>query len=233
MVRRRSALHESGFTLVEILVAVAILAILSATLSPLVIKYVNDGRRARALSDAQTIGQAILAFQVDTGLWPVSNDGDTGDAGEVSRLVGLSSANLSNANIPDGNGSGTTGAWRTGGDGGTAASLEDHLIFNQDDNSSPLYTTSATPPDPPGWSGPYLKSVPPDPWGNPFVCNVRYLENANVNGVTVGEASSHAVMCLSAGPNLLWDTSFSDATALSGPEGDDIGFVIQGNQTRS
>ncbi len=77
LLRRRAA----GFTLVEILVAVAILAILSATLSPLVLKYINDGRRARALSDAQTIGQAILQFQLDNGIWPVSNDGNLNDAG--------------------------------------------------------------------------------------------------------------------------------------------------------
>jgi len=233
MIPKREYRGEEGFTLVEILVGVAILAILSATLSPLVIKYINDGRRSRAISDSQTIGQAILAFQVDMGVWPVSNDGNLNDTAELSRLVGLASGSISNANIPAGNGSGSTGAWRNGGDSGTAGALEDHLIYNRDDDTNPLYTTSTTPPDPPGWNGPYLKSVPLDPWGNPYVCNVRYLTNANVNGVTAAEAASHAVMCLSAGPNGVWDTSFADATALSGPEGDDIGFAIQGNQTRS
>ena len=221
----------AGFTLVEILVAVAILAILSATLSPLVIKYINDGRRSRALADSQTLGQAILAFQVDTGLWPVSDDGTVTDAGELSRLVGLTQANISNANIPAGSG-GTTNAWQAGGAGGTAGSLQDHLIFNQDNDTATLYPTSTSPPDPPGWNGPYLKSVPEDPWGNPYVCNVRFLVNGNVNGVTAAEAASHAVMCLSAGPNKVWDTTFADATALDGPGGDDIGFLIQGNQTR-
>ncbi len=224
---------ESGFTLVEILVAVAILAILSATLSPLVIKFINDGRRARALSDSQSLGQGVLAFQVDTGIWPVSDDGNVNDTAELSRLVGLAESDISTANIPAGNGSGSTGAWQTGGDGGTAGSLEDHLIYNRDGDSNPLYTSSTTPPDPPGWNGPYVKSVPLDPWGNPYICNVRYLINANVTGVTTAEATSHAVFCLSAGPNGVWDTSFADATALSGPEGDDIGFPIQGNQTRS
>jgi prepilin-type N-terminal cleavage/methylation domain-containing protein len=228
---RQDASTQAGFTLVEILVAVAILAILSATLSPLVIKYVNDGRRARALSDSQTIGQAILAFQVDNGLWPVSDDGTLNDAGELSRLVGLPAASVVPANIPAGSG-GNTNAWQNGGSGGTAASLEDHLVYNQDTDTNPLYVTSTTPPDPPGWNGPYLKSVPRDPWGNPYVCNVRYLTNGNVAGVTAAEAANHAVMCLSAGPNLVWNTPFADAAALSGPAGDDIGFVIQGNQTR-
>ena len=224
--------HDEGFTLVEILVAVAILAILSATLSPLVIKYINDGRRARALSDSQTIGQAVLAFQIDTGIWPVSNDGNTLNAGEVSRLVGLDETSIAAATIPDGNGTGSTDGWEGAGDGGTAAALEDMLIFNADDDSTPLYGTSSTPPEPPGWNGPYIGSIPLDPWGNPFVCNVRYLINGNVTGVTSGEAQDHAVMCLSAGPNLVFDTSFADATSLAGPEGDDIGYVIQGNQTR-
>ena len=220
-----------GFTLVEILVAVAILAILSATLSPLVIKYINDGRRARALADSQTIGQAVLAFQVDTGLWPVSDDGTISDAGELSRLVGLDQGSISNANVPAGSG-GSTNNWQGGGAGGVAGALEDHLIFNADGDTATLYPTSSSPPDPPGWNGPYLKSVPEDPWGNPYVCNVRYLVNANIAGVTAAEAASHAVMCLSAGPNGVWNTTFADATALDGPAGDDIGFAVQGNQTR-
>jgi len=222
---------KSGFTLVEILVAVAILAILSATLSPLVIKYINDGRRARALSDSQTIGQAILAFQVDTGVWPVSDDGTLTNAGELARLVGLPQASISNANIPGGSG-GSTANWQAGGAGGTAGSIQDHLIYNADSDTAVLYPTSTTPPDPPGWNGPYVKSVPEDPWGNPYVCNVRYLVNAGVTGVTVAESQNHAVMCLSAGANGVWNTTFADATRLDGPEGDDIGFVIQGNQTR-
>ncbi len=225
---------RAGFTLVEILVAVAILAILSATLSPLVLKYINDGRRSRAASDAQTIGQAILQFQVDTGLWPVSDDGNTGDAGELSRLVGLPAAQISAANIPAGS-AGVTGSdnWDGGGDGGTAGALEDHLIFNADTDTAVLYPTSASAPEPPGWNGPYLKAVPRDPWGKPYVCNVRYLQTNGVTGVTQTEADQHAVFCLSAGQNKLFDTSFDDATELENAAGgDDIGFLVQGNQNR-
>jgi prepilin-type N-terminal cleavage/methylation domain-containing protein len=226
--------YRDGFTLVEILVAVAILAILSATLSPLVLKYINDGRRARALSDSQTLGQGILQFQVDAGMWPVSNDGNVNDAGELSRLVGLPSGDISAANIPGGAGTAPgDGNWDGGGNGGRAGAIEDHLIYNADDDTDPLYPVSASPPEPPGWNGPYLKSVPQDPWGNPYVCNVRYLQNANVGGVTQAEVLQHAVFCLSAGPNGLYETSFADATELENqPGGDDIGWLIQGNQNR-
>lgn len=225
---------RAGFTLVEILVAVAILAILSAALTPLVVKYVNDGRRARAASDCQTLGQALLAFNLDTGRWPVNNDANPNDAGELSRLVGLPQADISAANIPGGaNVAPGDRNWDGGGNGGVGGSLEDHLIFNRTDTVDPLYVTSNSPPEPPGWNGPYVSEVPMDPWGNPYVMNVRYLTNANVVGVTATEAQEHAVYCLSAGANQLFETSFADATELENDAGgDDIGWLIEGNSNR-
>ncbi|MEM7410914.1 MAG: prepilin-type N-terminal cleavage/methylation domain-containing protein [Myxococcota bacterium] len=226
--------HRAGFTLIEILVGVAILAILSAALTPLVIKYVNDGRRARALSDSQILGQAIRAFNLDTGIWPVSSDGNINDGGEVSRLVGLP-AGFGGADIPNGANVATgDDNWDGGGSGGAAQPIEDHLIFNRTATVDPLYPVSASPPQPPGWNGPYLDRVPLDPWGRPFVCNVRYLQNANVNGTTQAERDQHAVWCLSAGPNGVWETAFDDGTEIeNNPGGDDIGAVIQGNRNRN
>jgi prepilin-type N-terminal cleavage/methylation domain-containing protein len=215
-----------GFTLIEILVGVAVLAILSAALTPLVIKYVNDGRRARALSDSQAIGQAILAFQLDTGLWPVNNDAVLTDPGELSRLVGLP-APIVAANIPGG--VGTAGNWDGGGSGGVAGTLSEHLVSNQTVALNPIYPASASPPEPPGWNGPYLKQIPLDPWGRPYVCNVRYLTGSRVT--TAANENNHAVLCLSAGANAAFDTPFDDATQLAAPLGDDIGWAIQGDNT--
>jgi hypothetical protein len=90
---------------------------------------------------------------------------------------------------------------------------------------------SRTSPEPPGWNGPYLKAVPLDPWGRPYVCNVRYLDGANVTGVTPAEEDDHAVFCLSAGPDGTFNTSFDDAVELRVPGGDDIGWPIQNDQT--
>jgi prepilin-type N-terminal cleavage/methylation domain-containing protein len=225
--------RAAGFTLIEILVGVAILAILSAALTPLVVKYVNDGRRARAASDAQTIAHAIKAFNLDTARWPVSDDGNVNDAGELSRLVGLPGGFLDTA-IPDGAGVATgDGNWNGGGAGGNSGSIEDHLVFNESATANPLYPVSATAPVPAGWNGPYLEDVPLDPWGRPYVCNVRYLQDANVAGTTQAMRDQHAVFCLSAGANGLFETSFDDATELENAAGgDDIGTLIQGNRSR-
>ncbi len=223
---------NAGFTLIEVIVAVGIVAILSAAVAVSVVKYLNDGRIARAASDSQTIGTAVMAFMKDTGKWPVSNDGNINDAGEVSRLVGLARGDVGNAAmIPDGAGTAVgDGNWDGGGSGGTAAAMEDMLILNQDADTVPLYAVSQTAPVRQGWNGPYIDSIPLDPWGNPYVCNIRYAPGGSVGGVTPAEEATHAVFVLSAGPNALFETSFDDATALgnAGVGGDDIGFLVAG-----
>jgi prepilin-type N-terminal cleavage/methylation domain-containing protein len=226
---------ESGFSLIEVLVAVAIVAIVAGAITPLVLKYVGDARRSRALADARTIGQSLIAFNLDTGRWPVSDDGNLGDAGELSRLVGLPAAQISADNIPDGSGSATgDGNWDGGGDGGNAGSLQDLLTYNSDSNTDPLYTASSNPAASPGWNGPYLQDISLDPWGSPYVVNVRYLDGARVSGATTAEEQDHAVFVLSAGPNGLFETSFDDATALTntGLGGDDVGWMLEGRVTR-
>ncbi len=222
----RNDKRTGGFTLIEILVGVAVLAILSAALTPLVIKYVNDGRRARALSDSQAIGQAIMAFQLDTGMWPTNDDAVLTDPGELSRLVGLPTP-IVVASIPGG--VGTAGNWDGGGSGGVAGSLADQLVRNQNAVLNPLYTVSTSAPEPPGWNGPYLKQVPLDPWGHPYVCNVRYLTGSRVT--TAVNENNHAVFCLSAGANAAFDTPLDDATQLAATLGDDIGWAIQSDNT--
>jgi prepilin-type N-terminal cleavage/methylation domain-containing protein len=232
---RNRLASERGFTLIEVLVAVAIVAIVAGAITPLVLKYIGDARRARALSDARTIGQAILSFNLDTGRWPVSNDGTLGDAGELSRLVGLAEGDISAGNIPGGAGSATgDGNWDGGSDGGAAGAIEDYLKFNADGDTDPLYPVSSNPALSPGWNGPYLQSVPTDPWGNPYVINVRYLDGAGVGSVTTAMEQDHAVFVISAGANSVFETSFDDDTALSndGLGGDDVGWMIEGRQTR-
>lgn len=65
------------------------------------------------------------------------------------------------------------------------------------------------------------------------MCNVRYLQDANVAGTTQAERDQHAVVCLSAGTNGVFETSFDDATELENePGGDDIGALLQGNRNR-
>lgn len=224
---------EQGTKLVEVLVGVATLVIVCAALTPMVLQLSDDERPVRAREGAEALGRAILAFHADTGHWPVSDDGDLADEGEVSRLVGLPRARLGGFPLPRGDGV-TPGSddWAGSGAGGAAAALEDFLILNRDADTDPLYP----PPDPApaarGWRGPYLDAVPLDPWGRPFLVNVRYLDGARVAGVAGVEAERRAVFVISAGANGRFETPFGGAPpADAAVGGDDVAWLLEARRT--
>jgi type II secretion system protein G len=74
ILRARSA---RGFTLIELVVVVAILAVLAGVLVPMVSGEVDDARVARAQTDMKTIGNALMTYRTHTGVWP-SNTATTG-----------------------------------------------------------------------------------------------------------------------------------------------------------
>ncbi len=209
--------QNDGFTLFEIIIAVALVAILAVAIAPPLIKNLNEGKIARAQSDAQVLGNAVLHFYKDTGSWPLQNDADT--AADLTRLVGNASLGGGNAGIPPGSpgvpGGGNWDSW------GRSSTLTEQLIANAVGAVDPLYPESKNPHTNPGWNGPYLDRVPLDPWGKPFVVNVRYM-NTRINNY-----ERHAVLVLSAGPNNLFDTPYQDATFDEIIGGDDVGYIIR------
>ncbi len=64
-----------GFTLIEAAVAIAVVAILSGIIVPLVVKNLNDARVARARNDIQVIAAAIASQLKDTGSRPTAGLG--------------------------------------------------------------------------------------------------------------------------------------------------------------
>ena len=72
MDRRRS---PRGFTLIEIVIAVAILAVLAALMIPRVIGRVDDARTARAQSDVQALTTALNLYRLDNYAYPSTEQG--------------------------------------------------------------------------------------------------------------------------------------------------------------
>ncbi|MBU1999091.1 MAG: type II secretion system protein GspG [Candidatus Omnitrophota bacterium] len=65
---------NTGFTLVEIMVVVAIIGILTATITPQVSGLVDKARKAKAQADVNSITVGILAYVDDnTGTYPGGN----------------------------------------------------------------------------------------------------------------------------------------------------------------
>jgi prepilin-type N-terminal cleavage/methylation domain-containing protein len=215
--RRR---NDSGFTMLELIVVVAAIAILAAILTPMVLKLIDDSRVSRAENEVEAIATAVSALYKDTARWPYTNaNGPSGTA--VSRLV--SSANVVKT-AATGAGSGAA-SWGTYG---TAKQLGDFLYWNNPDNDSNANGSNANQTNadyatsgPGAWKGPYLESYSvDDPWGHAYVINVRYLPGGGYAGT-----QRHKVMVISAGPDGLWSTPFSDGVTET-VMGDDIAHVI-------
>ncbi|MDY6825136.1 MAG: type II secretion system protein GspG [Thermodesulfobacteriota bacterium] len=62
----------SGFTLVELLIAIAILGILAGIATLQFFSYLERARIARAKSDIKVIEKAVVTFRISNGQWPAN-----------------------------------------------------------------------------------------------------------------------------------------------------------------
>jgi len=60
-----------GFTLIEMLIVVVVLAILVGILLPTLIRQKNTAKIRQAVSEIRTVKSAILAYHLEYGDWPV------------------------------------------------------------------------------------------------------------------------------------------------------------------
>ncbi len=135
--------RNEGFTLIEMIVTVAIIASLAAILVPIVSSELGDTAQSRALGDAQRIGTAITQYIKDTRYFPTGATGT--ESFEILIGDGTAIDAADNALLDD---------------GGATGNLLDFLT-NGAANGGTL------------WNGPYMSEVPADPWGNHFVVSVE------------------------------------------------------------
>ena len=70
---RRS--RRAGFTLIEVLVVVVMIAILATLVAPNVFRHVGGAKRSTARSQVEMMGAALDAFRLDVGRYPTASEG--------------------------------------------------------------------------------------------------------------------------------------------------------------
>ena len=73
--RLRRKTDGRGFTLVELLVVMAIIAMLAALVGPKLFPKLGKGKQAAAKAQIELIGQALDQFRLDVGRYPTTQEG--------------------------------------------------------------------------------------------------------------------------------------------------------------
>jgi general secretion pathway protein G len=70
LIHERRARVRGGFTLMEMLVVVAILVVLAGAAVPIYMKYLEDAKWDRAWQDTKTISSVVEAYKLKNGDYP-------------------------------------------------------------------------------------------------------------------------------------------------------------------
>ena len=171
--RHRSLLlTNKAFTLVEIIVILAVVSILVAIVTPTVLKYISEAQESRAEEDVRNLSVVINDLIKDTGQYP----GSKLATGKTFLC-----------------GPGTTSAtpW---GDGTTCADITMHIVENdpsQDGTAGSTgdYRTTGRRK----FKGPYVQVLNEDPWGNAYQINATTLVGGNTSPTWVISAGPNGI----------------------------------------
>ena len=75
--RLKRARGEGGFTLIEILVVIAIIALIMSLVGPRVLNYLGESKVKAAKIQIQSFGSALDLFNLDNGRYPSTGEGLT------------------------------------------------------------------------------------------------------------------------------------------------------------
>jgi len=187
-----------GFTLIEVIVVAAIIAILAGILVPMIFNQIDEAKKTRAQAECKSISNAVLMFRKDTTKWPFYMPGDCTQTYTTIQGGGTAPP-LDNP----------TGSW--------GISLNDialGLILNLPGIQPPVAQSCYN-----GKAQGYLVQAEPDPWDHQYIINAANF--AGTNPVWVISAGPNG--CIDTSVN---SQTLNDAPGGCGPA-DDIGIRIK------
>ena len=100
--RRRSRTHrQRGFTLVEMLVVITIIALIMSLVGPRVLNYLTESKVKAARIQIQSFSSALDLLFLDTGRYPSSADGLVALVKPTSSLPGWNGPYLKGGSLPN------------------------------------------------------------------------------------------------------------------------------------
>lgn len=200
---------NKGFTLLEVAVVLAIIAILAAILTPIATSYIDQARVTRANSDVKKISEGYLLYLRDTGFYPVFKAGDqtAGNPSQNCQVSGTTAALPTGTNHAD---------WATDCPATSDIGLIQNYVNLNTLGLSTNQSSSGT-----AFRGPYLDGLAAtDPWSQPYVVNAKYLSSNN---------KANWAFAISGGPNGQLDTDPSQAKSAGTlvTSSDDITSIIR------
>lgn len=192
--------RNSGFTLVEVVVVLAVVAILAAILTPNIVKNIKDSKIARANNETQVIAAGLASFYKDVGRWPTSDGAASALPDELDLIYGSGLAPASAGATSDG--------WVSGGGSLSEDTFVHHLVENNPGGAANDYPSTGELK----WNGPYIIEVKVDPFGCHYSCNILYTYDTTTNFVGI----------LSAGPDRIAATLTAQPSTGVTIVGDDI-----------
>jgi prepilin-type N-terminal cleavage/methylation domain-containing protein len=171
--------NSRGTSLMEMVVVIAVIAILASILTPMVNGYVDRARYTAAQNDVRNIAAAIVQFNADTHVWPIYTAASEVPNGETFKfLETVGEVPSVAAAIEEGWGSLTSN-----GDIGSLDNLLNTNFLNLPTSGNGAF------------KGAYL-NLGTDPWSSRY-----YVTAANLSST-----SMNAAFVLSAGPDRTIDT---------------------------
>ena len=93
--------RQSGFTLVELLVVMAILVLIASLVAPRVIAYLGSSRTKTAKIQIESLSTTLELFRLDTGRYPSSEEGLRALVARPAMVQGWNGPYLKGGRLPN------------------------------------------------------------------------------------------------------------------------------------